>query len=410
MNSIALSIILPVYNSEKFLKKTLYSCICKDKILNYEIICIDDSSKDKSLQIIREFERKYQNIKLIENKKNVGVGSSRNLGIKKARGKYLILLDSDDIIEKKNLASLIDLLKNKNNDLLSANFKDFDEKEKNIFSFSTKKYLFEHLSKHQSINYCFPFIYNRKFLNKHNLFFEKFRYAEDFIFITKVFCLMKNFQNFNKLLINHKFNPDGLSQKSNLEYDFVYLYGIKVLDDFTEQGNFDSKKLKYISLRKKNLFFNFILRTLKYKTNKITNYDKALIDKSGKINLKDSLFLKKNSLNYLNTIKSIECHITKFLGFRKNEKILIYGYGSIGKSLEKILVRNGYNKLFFFDDKYLKKLTYKENKNFISKTKIKSFKKVIIGVPHKKIFTKIFYKLLKIGVKKGHIMNFFFNY
>ena len=104
MNFIALSIILPVYNSEKFLKKTLDSCICKDKIFNYEIVCIDDSSKDKSLKIIKEFKRKYQNIKLIKNKKNIGVGSSRNLGIKKAKGKYLILLDSDDTIEKKNLA------------------------------------------------------------------------------------------------------------------------------------------------------------------------------------------------------------------------------------------------------------------------------------------------------------------
>lgn len=410
MNFIALSIILPVYNSEKFLKKTLDSCICKDKIFNYEIVCIDDSSKDKSLKIIKEFKRKYQNIKLIKNKKNIGVGSSRNLGIKKAKGKYLILLDSDDTIEKKNLALLIDLLKNKNKDLISANFKDFDEEEKNIFSFSTKNYLFEHLSKHQSINYCFPFIYNRKFLNKHNIFFEKFRYAEDFIFITKVFCLMNNFQNFNKLLINHRFNPNGLSQKLNIEYDFVYLYGIKVLDDFTDQENFNSKKLKYISLRKKNLFFNFILRSLKYKTNKIINYDKDLIDKNGKINLKDNLFLKEPRLNYLNTIKNIKYQILKFLGVRKNEKILIYGYGSIGKSLEKILIRIGYNNLFFFDDKYSKKLIRKENKNFISKTKIKSFEKVIISVPHKKIFTKIVYKLLKVGVKKNHIMNFFFNY
>ena len=112
----------------------------------------------------------------------------------------------------------------------------------------------------------------------------------------------------------------------------------------------------------------------------------------------------------MNTIKNIKYQISKFLGVRKNEKILIYGYGSIGKSLEKILIRIGYNNLFFFDDKYSKKLIRKENKNFISKTKIKSFEKVIIGVPHKKIFTKIVYKLLKVGVKKNHIMNFFFNY
>ena len=133
MNLIALSIILPIYNSEKFLRRTIKSCLNKERISNYEIICIDDNSTDKSFKIIKNFKRKYPNIKIIKNRKNIGVGASRNLGIKKAKGKYIVFLNSDDTIENENLNIILDFIKNKNTDLVSVNFKDFDNEEKKYF-------------------------------------------------------------------------------------------------------------------------------------------------------------------------------------------------------------------------------------------------------------------------------------
>ena len=170
-------------------------------------------------------------------------------------------------------------------------------RKKNIFNSINKKSLFKYLSEYQSLNYCFPFIYNRYFIIKNNLFFDNFRHAEDFIFVTKVFCLMKKFEILSNLLINHKFNPRGLSSKSNLENDYVYLRGIKDLDDFFTEKKYLFEKQKYIFLRKKNLFLILCLRTLKYELDTICDYSN-LISKKGKISVKNNFLSQTNELNY----------------------------------------------------------------------------------------------------------------
>ena len=90
-----ISVIVPIYNSEKYLKK------CIDSILNQtlediEVILINDGSKDNSHSICLEYQEKFQEkIKYINNN-NMGCSATRNLGIKEARGKYITFVDSDD--------------------------------------------------------------------------------------------------------------------------------------------------------------------------------------------------------------------------------------------------------------------------------------------------------------------------
>lgn len=101
-----ISIIIPVYNVEKFLGKCIDSLLeqtyNKDKI---EIILINDGSKDNSLEICNEYASKHQNIKAID-KANEGVSVARNTGIKKATGKYIMILDSDDFLSKDSVENL----------------------------------------------------------------------------------------------------------------------------------------------------------------------------------------------------------------------------------------------------------------------------------------------------------------
>ena len=93
------SVIIPVYNSELFLKKAV-SSILQEKIKDIEIILVNDRSDDRSLQICRNFKKKNKNIVLINNKKNLGPAETRNKGIKKAKGDYIVFLDSDDYFIK----------------------------------------------------------------------------------------------------------------------------------------------------------------------------------------------------------------------------------------------------------------------------------------------------------------------
>ena len=99
------SIIIPVYNYEKLIKKCLLS-ILKQKFSDYEIIIINDCSRDRSLEICKKYKKKYPLIKIINNKINKGVSFSRNLGIKFSTGKYIILLDADDYLESSSLKKL----------------------------------------------------------------------------------------------------------------------------------------------------------------------------------------------------------------------------------------------------------------------------------------------------------------
>ena len=99
------SIIITNYNYEKYLARCLRSCLSQTIKEDYEVILVDDKSKDKSNKIANEF-LGIKNFKFIKNKKNIGVAASANAAIRKAKGKYFLRVDSDDFISKHTLQYL----------------------------------------------------------------------------------------------------------------------------------------------------------------------------------------------------------------------------------------------------------------------------------------------------------------
>ena len=94
-----LSVIVPIYNVEKYLKRCLNSLV-NQSLEDIEVICINDGSKDKSLDILRVFEKKYPDIIKVIDKQNEGVWKARMDGIKKATGDYIGFVDSDDYVNE----------------------------------------------------------------------------------------------------------------------------------------------------------------------------------------------------------------------------------------------------------------------------------------------------------------------
>ncbi|MBQ9832143.1 MAG: glycosyltransferase [Clostridia bacterium] len=107
MNSPLLTVAVPVYNSEKFLKYCIES-ILEQSFSNFELLLIDDGSKDKSLDICREYAKKDSRIKVLA-LKNGGVSSTRNRGMREARGKYIAFIDSDDYLESDHFETIFAL-------------------------------------------------------------------------------------------------------------------------------------------------------------------------------------------------------------------------------------------------------------------------------------------------------------
>lgn len=108
-----ISIIVPVYNSEKFIKDTIKT-VEEQTYENWELLLVNDCSTDNSKKIIEKYEKKDKRIKLIDLEQNSGAAIARNTGIDRANGKYIAFLDSDDLWEKEKLEKQIKFIKKNN--------------------------------------------------------------------------------------------------------------------------------------------------------------------------------------------------------------------------------------------------------------------------------------------------------
>ncbi len=120
-NDELVSIIIPVYNSAKYIDSTIKS-IEEQTYKNYEAIFIDDNSQDNSVDIIKKYMQNNNQIKIIKLNRHRGVSIARNIGIRRAKGRYLTFLDSDDIWLKNKLESQIDFMNKKNCEFAYCSF------------------------------------------------------------------------------------------------------------------------------------------------------------------------------------------------------------------------------------------------------------------------------------------------
>ena len=116
----SISIIIPVYNVEKYLGKCLRSLCCQDYD-NFEIIVVDDGSTDNSGLICDEYTKKYNNVRVLH-KKNGGLSSARNYGIERARGMYVCLVDGDDYVQGSFVSKMVAAAREKNADVVVCGF------------------------------------------------------------------------------------------------------------------------------------------------------------------------------------------------------------------------------------------------------------------------------------------------
>lgn len=178
-----ISVIVPVYNTEKYIEKCLQSII-NQTIQDFEIIVVDDGSTDNSANIIKEIIENNKNIQIKYYKKeNGGLSDARNYGVKFATGKYISFIDSDDYIEK-NLFESLEKYINDNIDLIKFKMQTVDEKgnliekiEGPVFEKCEGEEAFNKLSsKEKFLEVACIYLYNREFWNKND-----FKYSVRFI-------------------------------------------------------------------------------------------------------------------------------------------------------------------------------------------------------------------------------------
>jgi len=195
-----LSIIIPVYNVEKYLEQCLNS-VLNQTFTDYEVICVNDGSTDSSLAILQDYEKRFKNLKIIDTE-NGGTASARNIGMKNAIGEYIWLVDSDDWVEENSLQTIDNQLKNEQPDVLCFNGKLIYENDKRIVFDEIEPENFnsgwDYYNKYALQSRKFHFVcvvlcvYRRDFLIENDLFFDKNVSFEDNLWIPQIFYYAKN--------------------------------------------------------------------------------------------------------------------------------------------------------------------------------------------------------------------------
>ena len=216
-----ISVIVPFYNSEKFLASSLSSLIAQNFKLPFEIILVDDGSTDSSLSIVEKFNKPY--IKLFSLSSNSGPAAARNLGLKKAQGDYVFFLDADDTIEPDTLSVLYKFASETKLDLVFCDSKWIENNQNqrlNIYSFPKDMDISKSkLTKMMQERLYNPFylggllsfkgkLINRSIILKNKLVFEEeLRYLEDEIFIWNILAYTKSAKYVRKQFYNYYVHP-----------------------------------------------------------------------------------------------------------------------------------------------------------------------------------------------------------
>lgn len=137
--NIEISIIIPVYNVDKYLGECLESLI-NQSFNHFEIICINDGSTDNSQYILEEYQKLDERI-VIYTTKNSGAGAARNNGIRYAKGKYILFLDADDIFDKDLLCKVYENAEKNSSDIVAYNYIKFDQEGNNYYINGMRKQL-----------------------------------------------------------------------------------------------------------------------------------------------------------------------------------------------------------------------------------------------------------------------------
>ena len=241
-----LTIIIPVYNVEKYIRQCLDSIILDEEQMKWlEVIVVNDGTPDQSSVIAHEYEKRYpQSIKVID-KKNGGHGSAWNVGLKNANGKYIRFLDSDDWLS--NLSSFMEELKSHDEDLIFTHLARFNEQSKSSSvtkiqnikynkPYSTSSFSYIETDNHYFMYGFWHCTYKKEiFKDEQPLFVEKVFYDDSILFMAP-YILGKTIVFIDNILYNYRLGQSGQSVNLNVERKHARDY-VKVSKSLVEFAN-----------------------------------------------------------------------------------------------------------------------------------------------------------------------------
>lgn len=310
-----ISIVIPVYNVENYLSKCLESVVSQT-LLDIEIICVDDGTKDQSCRIVENYQRYDNRITLIH-KSNGGLSSARNVGMQHANGSYICFLDSDDYIEPNACERLyMEILEN-SPDIISFGANCFPiypsagQWLDHILSPRTTCYNEDGVNALLKENGAYPFVwrqcYRQDFLKSNYIEFdENVKFGEDLVFQFCAFPLAKKIIFLSDKLYNYRwYRENSLMHVASQNLFDKYMQHLKLVDiifDFWEEHNLLSQY--------KNELFDWSISFMGYDLKNFKEIDKSkilasqlfIIWEKYHFSINSACIENKNLLKYLRTL------------------------------------------------------------------------------------------------------------
>ena len=219
MSAIRLSIIIPFYNVEQYFARCLDSVYRQDlPEEEYEVICVDDCSPDNSFQIVKDYEKKHTNLRIVKNKENRKLGGARNAGMEEACGEYIWFIDSDDLIEDNVLGTLCSTAERENLDVLHFNYEnypvrsplhqiEYQELMTGPEMFFSKQFVWYH-----DLVTAWRKLYKRAFLIENRISFAEHIMYEDNDYAILVFAKAMRVRHIDVFAYNYSVNPESITR------------------------------------------------------------------------------------------------------------------------------------------------------------------------------------------------------
>lgn len=309
------SFIVPVYNTEKYLKKCLDSLV-NQTYKDFEIIVVNDGSTDKSSSIISKYQKKYKNIIVID-KENEGLSMARNRGVQKSSGKYIIFVDSDDYVSNKLLEEVDKKIDD--SDILRFQIATEDEEYTKINEYHEEGFesmcgydAFKYLSSYHFVEPAWCYVIRKNYYIENKFSFKKGVYHEDFGLIPYVIYKARKVKSID--FIGYYYIQRNGSIMNNNDYKKTVKKAFDMLEQYKTMRLF-AKNIN----RKNNLddyFLSYISNSVIVKARELKKDEKKVyINELKKLNVFDGVlvntrirrfkkFLMKHNLNlYLKVVR-----------------------------------------------------------------------------------------------------------
>ncbi|NJB35360.1 glycosyltransferase [Croceivirga sp. JEA036] len=273
-----LSFVIPCYNMEIYLPKCVDSLLKQSlKPEDYEIIIVNDESKDKTLQIANNYAQKHPNISVVD-KKNAGVGAARNSGLDHARGTYVYFLDPDDYLAINTLPLLLAQLEHYNLEILA--FKSTPVYNDNLTESANKSQIKKKLEVKDGLtfigeskfqNEIWWYIIQREFLLSNNFRFIEGKWMEDAILTAELFTTVQKIAYWDIDVHRYRILPtSAMRNKSPEHYNKVIYDNANAAEVFydllkklpTDHPNY-SKAYRRLKTRQQSFVFFLLVRLMK---------------------------------------------------------------------------------------------------------------------------------------------------